>query len=263
MDFVAQALAQTAAERDQVIKDAEEALLAADDLAVEIALMQEQNDQIFRQLEEAMTISVEPLDKMFRSAGMPTDQIIEQVRRGYSGQGGPLTPLSFSTRGEEPSADELRANRLLNQMDQLNLYRIAAQMAPFAVPVKSAFRFTSPYGYRRDPKTGGRRMHKGTDFASGHGTDIFATADGVVVEAGWHSGFGRLVRIKHAFGIETLYAHNTNLRVTKGQRVSRGDHIADMGSTGRSTGTHLHYEIHVNGKSVNPMIYIKAARNVF
>ncbi len=263
MSFMADALERTALERDVILADAQNALNAADALEHEIKLMHEQNDQIFRQLEEAMTISVEPLDKMFRSAGMPTDQIIEEVRRGYSGQGGPLTPLSFSTRGEESSADELRANRLLNQMDQLNLYRIAAQKAPFALPVKSVFRFTSPYGYRRDPKTGGRRMHKGTDFASGHGTDIFATADGVVVYAGWQSGFGKLIRIKHAFGIETLYAHNTNLRVTKGQRVSRGDHIADMGSTGRSTGTHLHYEIHVNGKSVNPMIYIKAARNVF
>lgn len=263
MSFMADALERTAQERDVILADAQNALNAADALEHEIKLMHEQNDQIFRQLEEAMTISVEPLDKMFRSAGMPTDQIIEQVRRGYSGQGGPLTPLSFSTRGEEPSADELRANRLLNQMDRLNLYRIAAQKAPFAMPVKSVFRFTSPYGYRRDPKTGGRRMHNGTDFAASHGTDIFATADGVVMHAGWQSGFGKLVRIKHTFGIETLYAHNTNLRVTKGQRVSRGDHIADMGSTGRSTGTHLHYEIHVNGKSVNPMIYIKAARNVF
>ena len=106
-------------------------------------------------------------------------------------------------------------------------------------------------------------MHNGTDFAGAHGTDIFATADGVVVHAGWQSGFGQLVRIRHDFGIETLYAHNSNIRVRKGQRVSRGDHIADMGSTGRSTGTHLHYEVRVGGKPVNPMIYIKAANDVF
>ncbi|MEY8840449.1 DUF5930 domain-containing protein, partial [Cribrihabitans sp. XS_ASV171] len=239
------------------------ALEQREELELEIDLMRERNDQIFRQLEEAMAISVEPLDKMFRSAGMPTDSIIEQVRRGYSGQGGPLTPLSFSTRGEEASADELRANAILQQMDQLNLYRIAAQQAPFAIPVKSAFRYTSGFGSRRDPKTGGRRMHNGVDFAGAHGTDIHATADGVVTHAGWLSGFGRLVKIEHAFGIETYYAHNTKLRVKVGQRVSRGDHIADMGSTGRSTGTHLHYEVRVNGRPVNPMIYIKAARNVF
>nr|WP_216600118.1 M23 family metallopeptidase [Ruegeria sp. HKCCD7559] len=265
MAFMTGALARTAEERDQIAADAREALDQRDDLELEIRLMQERSDEIFRQLEEAMVISVEPLDKMFRQAGMPTDRIIEEVRRGYSGMGGPLTPLSLSTRGEvdEVSAEEARANTLLKQMDQLNLYRLAAEKAPFANPVHSAVRFTSGYGSRRDPKTGGRRMHNGVDFAGPQGTDIFATADGVVTHAGWQSGFGRLVKIKHAFGIETLYAHNTKINVKVGQRVSRGDHIADMGSTGRSTGTHLHYEVRVNGKPVNPMTYIKAARNVF
>jgi len=263
MEFMTEALARTAEERDQIAANAQNALDQRDDLELEIQLMQERSDEIFRQLEEAMVISVEPLDKMFRQAGMPTDRIIEEVRRGYSGIGGPLTPLTFSTRGEELSADEIRANTLLQQMDQLNLYRLAAEKAPFASPVRAAVRFTSGYGTRRDPKTGGRRMHNGADFAGAQGTDIFATADGVVSHAGWQSGFGRLVKIKHAFGIETLYAHNTKINVKVGQRVSRGDHIADMGSTGRSTGTHLHYEVRVNGKPVNPMTYIKAARNVF
>nr|WP_255733288.1 M23 family metallopeptidase [Ruegeria sp. Ofav3-42] len=263
MNFMTEALSRTAEERDQIAANAKNALEQRDDLELEIRLMQERSDEIFRQLEEAMVISVEPLDKMFRQAGMPTDRIIEEVRRGYSGMGGPLTPISFSTRGEELTPDEIRANTLLQQMDQLNLYRIAAEKAPFASPVNSVVRFTSGFGTRRDPKTGGRRMHNGADFAGAHGTDIFATADGVVAHAGWQSGFGRLVKIKHAFGIETLYAHNTKIRVKVGQRVSRGDHIADMGSTGRSTGTHLHYEVRVNGKPVNPMTYIKAARNVF
>lgn len=263
MDFVAEALAKTAAERDQVVRDAQDALLRADEMAQQIATMKDQNDQIFRQLEEAMTVSVSPLDKMFRAAGMPTERIIEQVRRGYSGQGGPLTPLSFSTRGEEASADALRANKLLNQMDRLNLYRIAAQKAPFANPVKAAFRFTSKFGPRRDPKTGGRRMHKGVDFAAPNGTPLYATADGVVTHAGWSSGYGRLVKIQHEFGIETRYAHMSKLRAKVGQRVSRGDRIGDMGASGRVTGVHLHYEVRVGGKAVNPMIYIKAANDVF
>ena len=263
MGFLAEALERTAKERDQVVADAQDALLEADRMAQQIALMREQNDTIFRQLEEAMTVSVAPLDKMFRNAGMPPDRIIEQVRRGYSGQGGPMTPLSFTTRGEEPSADTLRANRLLNQMDKLNLYRIAAQKAPFANPVKSSFRFTSQFGYRRDPKTGGRRMHSGVDFAAGLGTPLYATADGVVVHAGWQSGYGRLVKIQHEFGIETRYAHMSRLRVKVGQRVSRGQHIGDMGASGRVTGVHLHYEVRVGGKAVNPMIYIKAANDVF
>jgi murein DD-endopeptidase MepM/ murein hydrolase activator NlpD len=261
--FLAEALERTAKERDQVVADAQEALLEADRMQQEIALMRDQNDAIFRQLEEAMSVSVAPLDKMFRNAGMPTDRILETVRRGYSGQGGPMTPLSFSTRGEEPSADTMRANRLLNQMDRLNLYRIAAEKAPFANPLKNAFRFTSQFGYRRDPKTGGRRMHSGVDFAAGMGTPLYATADGVVTHAGWQSGYGRLVKIQHEFGIETRYAHLSRLTVKVGQRVSRGQRIGDMGASGRVTGVHLHYEVRVGGKAVNPMIYIKAANDVF
>jgi len=263
MDFLADALARTAQERDKVIEDSQEALLIADELNQKIATMQEQNDTIFRQLEEAMTVSVAPLDRMFRAAGMPTDRILETVRRGYSGQGGPLTPLSFTTRGEKPTADTLRANRLINQLDRLNLYRLAASKAPFANPVQDSFRFTSQFGFRRDPKTGGRRMHSGVDFAARTGTPLYATADGVVTHAGWSSGYGRLVKIQHEFGIETRYAHQSKIRVKVGQRVSRGDRIGDMGATGRVTGVHLHYEVRVGGKAVNPMIYIKAANDVF
>ena len=263
MDFMADALARTARERDQVVEDAQDALLQADAMSQKIAVMQEQNDAIFRQLEEAMTVSVAPLDRMFRAAGMPTDRMLDTVRRGYSGQGGPLTPLSFTTRGEQPTADTLRANRLLGQMDRLNLYRLAASKAPFANPVQNSFRFTSKFGFRRDPKTGGRRMHNGVDFAAGLGTPLYATADGVVTHAGWGSGYGRLVKIQHEFGIETRYAHMSKMRVKVGQRVSRGDHIGDMGASGRVTGVHLHYEVRVGRKAVNPMIYIKAANDVF
>ncbi|WP_425098985.1 DUF5930 domain-containing protein [Tropicibacter sp. S64] len=257
MDFLSEALAQTAAERDKVVADAQAALIRAAEMQAEIEQMEEKNDRIFRQLEEAMTVSVKPLDKMFEKAGMDPDAILSQVRKGYSGQGGPLTPLSFSTRGEEPSADTTRANRILGEMDRLNLYRIAAQKAPFATPLKDAFRFTSGFGYRWG------RLHAGTDFAAPHGTPIYATADGVVTHADWSSGYGRLVKIQHEFGIETRYAHMSKIRVKVGQRVSRGQRVGDMGNTGRSTGTHLHYEVRVGGKPVNPMIYIKAANDVF
>ncbi|MDR9394277.1 DUF5930 domain-containing protein [Roseovarius sp. SYSU LYC5161] len=257
MDFMTAALEDTARQRDKIDRDARDALLEADRMAEEIALMKDQNDQIFRQLEEAMSISVAPLRKMFRQAGMEPDRLLDTVKRGYSGQGGPLMPLSFSTRGEDISLDAQRANRILGELDELNLYRIAAQKAPFANPVKRAFRYTSGFGMRWG------RMHNGTDFAAPHGTPIHATADGVVIHAGWLSGYGRVVKIKHEFGIETRYAHNSKLFVKKGQRVSRGQKIAAMGNTGRSTGTHLHYEVRVGGKPVNPMTYIKAARDVF
>lgn len=257
VEFLTAALTDTAFERDKITENAQSALMEADEMASQIRLMQDRNEQIFRQLEEAMEISVEPLDKMFQAAGMDTDYLLDTVRQGYTGQGGPLMPLSFSTRGEAPSPDAQRANRILNQMDRLNLYRIAAQKAPFSVPVTDRFRYTSGYGMRWG------RMHNGTDFAAPHGTSIHATADGVVTHAGWLSGYGRLVKIRHEFGIETRYAHLSKLFVKVGQKVSRGDKIAAMGNTGRSTGTHLHYEVRVDGKAVNPMIYIKAANNVF
>lgn len=255
--FMTDALKLTSVERDTIAAQAAQAYDLTDELIYERRLLQDRNDHIFSQLEEALTVSVEPLDKMFSAAGLSSENLIEQVRQGYSGLGGPLTPLTLSTKGEEPSAEQLRANAILHGLDRLNLYRIAAQKAPFGMPVKSAFRYTSGFG----PRWG--RMHYGTDLAASYGTPIYATADGVVTHAGWSSGYGRLIKIRHSFGIETRYAHLSKLRVKAGDRVSRGDRIGDMGNSGRSTGTHLHYEVRVGSKPINPMTYIKAARNVF
>ncbi|MEO1639850.1 MAG: M23 family metallopeptidase [Pseudomonadota bacterium] len=255
--LLASALEETARERDAIAANAEFAVEQAEDLQLELRLLQERNDQIFRQLEEAMMVSVEPLDQMFRAAGMNPDNIIDQVRRGYSGTGGPLTPIQFSTRGGDPDPDALRANGILTAMDRINLYRIAAEKAPFSIPVLSSFRYTSGFG----PRWG--RLHAGTDFAAPIGTPIYATADGVVTHAGWSSGYGRLIKIQHEFGIETRYAHLNAMDVRVGERVSRGERIGAMGNSGRSTGPHLHYEVRVNGTPVNPMTYIRAGQDVF
>ncbi len=257
VDLLADALAETAAERDQIAADAEFALNHAAEVELELRLLQEKNDEIFRQLEEAMLVSVEPLENMFRAAGQDPDAMIATVRRGYSGTGGPLTPMSFSTMGGGTDPDAARANAILDRMDQINLYRIAAERAPFDIPVKSSFRFTSGFGMRWG------RMHNGTDFAGPVGTPIYSTADGVVTFAGWSSGYGRLIKVQHEFGIETRYAHLNQIRVDVGQRVSRGDRIGDMGNSGRSTGPHLHYEVRVGGTPVNPMTYIRAGQDVF
>ena len=252
------ALEATATERDAALAEAAEAKTTTDDLIYEARLRDERNNQIFSQLEEAVTVSLEPLDKMFSAAGMSTDNILAQVRRGYSGQGGPLMPMILSTKGEEASEEMDRANGILNELDRMNMYRIAAEKLPFFMPVRpGTFRYTSGFGQRWG------RLHAGTDMAGPVGTPIYATADGVVTHADWQSGYGRLVKIQHEFGIETRYAHMSRIRVNKGQRVSRGDLIGDMGNSGRSTGPHLHYEVRVGGKAVNAMTYIKAGRDVF
>ena len=257
LGLLAQALDDVARERDQSRTEAGEATRHADALAHELRLVAERNAEIFDRLDDAMTVSLEPLEKMFRKAGLDPDRLLETVRRGASGQGGPLTPLSISTRGAPLSAEETRAGRILDRLDEINTYRLAAEKVPLAMPVTKAFRFTSGFGMRWG------RMHKGADFAGDRGTPIHATANGVVTHAGWSSGYGRLVKIEHELGIETRYAHMSRIRVKQGQRVSRGDRIGDMGNSGRSTGTHLHYEVREDGKAINPMRYIKAARDVF
>jgi murein DD-endopeptidase MepM/ murein hydrolase activator NlpD len=259
-------LGDTAEERDALYADAALARDEAAETALEMRLMEERNDVIFEQLEDAVTVSMEPLDKMFKAVGLQPETVLDQVRRGYSGQGGPLVPLNLSTKGSPagpPTPEEIRANAVLKGLDQMNMYRIAISKVPFGNPVKTAVRYTSGFGGRNDPMGRGRRMHEGQDMAGAHGSPIYATADGVITYAGWESGYGRLVKVRHDFGIETRYGHLSQISVNVGERVSRGERIGDMGNTGRSTGTHLHYEVRLSGTAVNPMTYIKAARDVF
>ncbi len=263
LDYLNAALERTVDQRDDMVISTRVLDAEVADLRHRADLTKERNARIFSRLEEAMTVSIAPLEKMFENVGLSTDKLIEDVKLGYSGQGGPLTPLAISTKGQPEDPASIKANRLLAELDQVNLLRIAATRLPFVVPVKSSYRLSSGYGWRRHPTTGRTRMHDGTDFAAGYGTPIYSTADGVVTFAGWSSGYGRLVKIRHALGFETRYAHMQKIRAKVGQRVSRGDRIGDMGSSGRSTGPHVHYEIRIGGKSVNPMNYIKAARNVF
>ena len=122
----------------------------------------------------------------------------------------------------------------------------------------SSARISSGFGYRLDPF--GRRStkrHNGIDFAGKPDSPIFVTADGVVRHAGWVPSYGRAILVDHGFGYSTLYAHTTDIRVKAGDVVKRGDKIATMGSSGRSTGTHLHYEVWKDGQAVNPRNYFK------
>ena len=114
----------------------------------------------------------------------------------------------------------------------------------------------SEYGYRPDPFTGARSLHPGLDIVAPAGTPVAATASGDVTYAGWKSGWGRCVEIDHGGGTTTFYAHCRSLKVTTGESVLRGDIIATVGSSGRSTGTHLHYGVMVNGSWANPDNYI-------
>ncbi|MFZ5996086.1 MAG: M23 family metallopeptidase [Nitrospirota bacterium] len=131
---------------------------------------------------------------------------------------------------------------------------------PKGWPLKG--RLTSDFGTRENPHYGGSEFHSGMDIAVPKGTPVHATADGVVSFAGWSGGNGNLVVLEHGHGFSTFYAHNSSIGVKVGQRVKRGDVVSYVGSTGNSTGPHLHYEVWHKGRAVNPRKYIAEAKNV-
>ncbi|MFA9424625.1 MAG: M23 family metallopeptidase, partial [Sedimentibacter sp.] len=124
-------------------------------------------------------------------------------------------------------------------------------------PVPGNYRITSPFGGRYDPISGVWSNHGGTDIAAPNGSAIVAVNSGVVIYAGWHYSYGNYIIVDHGGGISTLYAHCSKLLASKGQAVERGETIALIGSTGYSTGNHLHFEVRVNGVRVQPMDYLK------
>ena len=231
---------------------------------LELKVTTRRQNEMIGDLKAAVAEAFGPLEGLLKTADLDVDSVLATMRQAYSGQGGPLVPIGVSTRSFPETQDGAsQFDELMLDIDRMNLLRIAIGKVPYAMPVLDTHRFTSNFGYRRDPKGGGRRMHAGVDFAAPNGTPLYATADGVVTSAGSESGYGKVVRIQHDFGFETVYAHQSRIRVAVGQRVSRGERIGDMGRTGRVTGVHLHYEVRLNGRPVNPMTYVEAARNVF
>jgi murein DD-endopeptidase MepM/ murein hydrolase activator NlpD len=128
---------------------------------------------------------------------------------------------------------------------------------PSAKPI-NAGTFTSGYGVRSDPFRHSAAMHAGIDLAAPQGTAVYATADGIVDRAEWSNGYGNLVEVSHGKGVQTRFGHLSRILVHSGQLVHRGDLIALVGSTGRSTGPHLHYEVRIDGHAVNPVPFLQA-----
>ncbi|MCC1482081.1 DUF5930 domain-containing protein [Roseibaca sp. Y0-43] len=244
--------------------DAEQNRNQAQMLALENELLKDRNHVIFTQLEEALDSVIGPLERVFRSANVSPDQIRRLVQQGANAQSASIRPISVSTSGAmAASPDITRANSVIEKLSTVQAYRRGLERLPIANPLPGNFRTTSPYGMRRHPVSGRTKMHTGIDWSGPRGTTIMATADGVVKKAGRMSGYGNIVIIQHDFGLETYYAHLNSINVREGQRVSRGQKIGGMGTTGVSTGVHLHYEVRVNGQPVNPITYVRAGQNVF
>jgi murein DD-endopeptidase MepM/ murein hydrolase activator NlpD len=171
-----------------------------------------------------------------------------------------ITPQRFAQGGpyEPVSGGDATFKQLFNSWKKLDNLADGAIAVPSDKPVKSAD-FTSGYGVRSDPFKGRAAMHAGIDLAGPIGTAIYATADGTVSDAGYNSGgYGNLIKLEHGKGIETRYGHLSFIAVKPGQRVARGQLIGRMGSSGRSTGSHLHYEVRIDGRAVNPIPFMKS-----
>lgn len=143
------------------------------------------------------------------------------------------------------------------QLEELNKPKVTYDGGMFQLPLTSYKRISDEYGYRIHPTLGVKKFHNGVDFAAASGTPILAAYGGTVVGAAYNSSMGNYVMINHGDGLYTIYMHASALYVSQGQTVNKGDQIAAVGSTGRSTGPHLHFSVRVNGEYVNPWNYLK------
>ena len=156
---------------------------------------------------------------------------------------------------EEASRRGLFLSGRLGEVEQkLSFQADQLALTPTLAPALGVL--TAGFGLRSDPFTGSQEFHTGIDISSPKGGRIVAPASGTVVKVAWQNGYGRVVEVAHGFGIRTLYAHLDTARVSEGQRLRRGDLVGLVGSTGRSTGPHLHYEVQVAGRPVNPLDYV-------
>lgn len=240
------------------------------ELRIENSRLLAQYNVLSRRLDEALNVmqGIQQRDDNLYRVVLQADPVADAVRKaGYGG-----------TNRYEDLMDLANADLVVNttqKMDVLNrqLYIQSKSFdevvdlcknndemlkcIPAIQPVsnKNLKQTASGYGYRIDPIYKTTKFHSGMDFSANIGTPVYATGDGRVVKVGWESGYGKLIKIDHGFGYMTWYAHLNDYNVRVGQRVVRGEVIGKVGNTGKSTGPHLHYEVHVKGKVVNPVNY--------
>jgi len=246
-------------------------LVVRDEIAQRDRFMRENLDAMAQRVGEmqAKLVKLEAMgDRVAGLAGVKGDEL-KPLQRGASaaagGKGGPYLPL------ERPGLDDLlrtidgldvavEQNTDIFTLVESRLFeaRLAALMVPSTAPVEGEV--GSGFGFRHDPITGRAALHTGLDFPADIGTPIRAAAGGVVVSAEWHAQYGQVLEISHGGGLTTLYAHTSRIRVKVGDIVKRGQWVAEVGNTGRSTGPHLHFEVLVEGVPQNPARFLAGGR---
>lgn len=207
--------------------------------------------------------------KLYQLEKLAREQNLSVPKLNFAGTGGGTRKSSFT---QENFFNDSELNRIYNKVKEtreycetlsketskldsvLNPHLLSLSRKPSIWPVKGFI--SSPFGGRPDPIDGSPSWHQGIDISAPYGSKVSATAEGIVVSAGWMTGLGNTVVINHGDGYTTLYGHLSKITVKPGQKVKRWDVVGLVGSTGRSTGNHCHYEVHQNGKPVNPVKFI-------
>lgn len=204
-------------------------------------------------VEDSMESRVRRMRGVFADLGLDMGQLEAATPR--SGMGGPFVPVKFPADASTFERQLYRINTTRSQMERLN--RTLA-LVPYRKPVIGEVEFTSGFGVRSDPFLGRPAMHTGLDFRAATGDPVRATANGKVASSGWMGGYGRMVEIDHGNGLSTRYGHMSEISVKVGEQIKIGQVIGAVGSTGRSTGPHLHYETRIDGDAVDPQKFLRA-----
>lgn len=214
-------------------------------------------------VEEKASKQIAQLREVIDSTGVPAASILTpaKISNITLAQGGPF--IAPTNPDGTPVKFYQHANRVAGMIDELDSLQEAVDHLPLSSPLTVTRRFTSGFGVRRDPINGKHSSHHGIDFAAPWASPVTATGAGVVKFAGTKSGFGRVVEIDHGNGFVTRYAHMSRITVKSGQKVGLHDKVGELGSSGRSTGPHVHYEILHKNRPVNPRRFIEAGRYVF
>ncbi|MEX2455315.1 MAG: peptidoglycan DD-metalloendopeptidase family protein [Rhodospirillaceae bacterium] len=233
------------------------------ELQQRLAVLRDSQASLVGRVAETSNAEIRRLSGVLETTGIAVESFLEEQGLPVVGTGGPFEAAARD--GSEPAGDDtfdvavLKAGNMLDRLE--GLQRIVRAL-PLAAPL-DYYHVSSDYGVRADPINGKSAMHRGIDFGAKYRAPILAPAPGTVTFAGWRGNFGRFVEIDHGNGIVTWYGHLRRITVKRGEKVEFRTMIGQMGNSGRSTGTHLHYEIHVNGKSVDPLKFLKAGNNVF
>jgi len=204
-------------------------------------------------VEDGMESRVRRMRGVITDLGLDMAQLEAATPR--AGVGGPYVPVKLPADAGAFDRQFYRINITRAQMERLN--RTLA-LVPYRKPVIGEVEFTSGFGVRLDPFLGRPAMHTGLDFRAATGDPVRATANGKVVSSGWAGGYGRMVEIDHGNGLSTRYGHLSEINVKVGDPVKIGQVIGAVGSTGRSTGPHLHYETRIDGEAVDPQKFLRA-----